>query len=409
MQQSGYYRWVIVFAAFAFNVLCFGGFALVSVLIKPLASEFGWLRGEIAAAYTLAVFSTALAGVAFGRISDRYGVRITSAFGAFTMVTCLLLAPRVSTLWQLYALFAVFGALGHGALFTPLTAAVSNWFAINRGLAVGLAMAGTSIGVGTVPLIASAIIADSGWRDALATLGIGYLVVAVPLVLIVRNPPKPATAEAGTIGGKAEEVMTAIAPREAIAWICTAIVFTCIGLSIPLTHVPSLASDLGLSIERAASVLTVIAVVSAISRPVLGYVADRIGPLNTYVLVTLAQIASVFWFTQVPSLAGLYVVAAVYGIFSGGLSMSALVTVRSLVPARIAGTAIGLVSMFGLFGMGLGGYLGGLTFDRSGNYVLAFALAAAAGMITLAVLLLLRVRLRRAARLPVDLCRVQTA
>jgi MFS family permease len=107
--------------------------------------------------------------------------------------------------------------------------------------------------------------------------------------------------------------------------------------------------------------------------------------------------------TQVSSLASLYVLAVGYGLFFGGVSMSALLTVRSLVPTRIAGTAIGLVSLFGWVGMGLGGYLGGVFFDWSGSYVTSFAVATAAGVVNLAILAGLFMRLRRATRPRLDL------
>jgi MFS family permease len=398
-----YYGWVIVLAAFALNVLCFGGLALVAVLIKPLAEEFGWQRGEISAAYTFASIAIAAAGVAFGRISDRYGVRLISAFGACAVAACLLVLSRVSTLWQLYVIYAVFGALGPGALYIPLTAAVTNWFTANRGVAVGTAMAGAAIGLGVVPFIASTIIVDTGWRDALVYLAIGYLVVAVPMVLVLRNPPRAAAAEAGPAGGISQEEAAPIRPREAIVWICTAILFCCICMSVPQIHVPALVSDLGQDLERAASVLTVLMVSGAVGRLALGRIADRIGPLHTYIIASLGQTAFVFWFTQASSLASLYLLAVTFGFFFGGVSMSALLTIRSLVPSRMAGTAIGLVSLFGWIGMGLGGYLGGLMFDWSGGYVSAFALAASAGIVNLTVLMSLFVRLRQANRIRLDL------
>jgi MFS family permease len=82
--------------------------------------------------------------------------------------------------------------------------------------------------------------------------------------------------------------------------------------------------------------------------------------------------------------------------------MSALLTIRSLVPARIAGSAIGLVSMFGWIGMGLGGFLGGYLFDWTGNYRASFALAAAAGLINLCILTSLYLRLRSTSRIGFD-------
>jgi len=403
------YGWVIVLVTFVLCALCNGGFGLVAVLIKPLAQDLGWQRSEIAAAYTIATISTAAAGIAFGRISDLYGVRVLSALGALTMAACLLLLSRITALWQLYLLYAVFGALGHGAISVPLVAAVSNWFKVNRGLAMGIATSGNAVGLGMVPLIASTIMADTGWRDAWLYLGLAYLVVGVPLALLVRNPPKTETVEHWASGDRSLEETPPVSPREAFAWICTAVIFCCICMAVPMMHVPALASDLGLDMARSASVLTVIMLSGGVGRLVFGRLADRAGPLNAYMLASVGQTAFVFWFVQAPSLATLYPLAAGFGFCFGGVMMGALLTIRSLVPTRMAAAAMARVYLFGWIGMGLGGYSGGLLFDWTGTYVTSFALAAAAGTVNIAILVALFVRLQRAGRSRLDIGQVQQA
>lgn len=394
--QPAYYGWVVVFAAFVLNVLSFGGLALVAVLIKPLALDFGWQRGEIAAAFSIAGLSTAVFGVAFGRISDLYGARALSALGALAMVSCLLLLSRITALWQFYLLFALFGALGHAATTFPLTGAITNWFKVNRGLALSTALTGAPIGIGALPFIAGALMANAGWQDVLVYLGLAYLVISVPLVLLVRNPPKAKVDKVSNPATPSQVEARPISPREAFVWISTAVIFCCICMAVPQVHVPALASDVGLSVARAASVLTVAMFSGAIGRLALGRIADRVGSLNTYIIASLGQTVFVFWFTQASSLTSFYIVAVGYGLFSGGVITGAYLTIRSLVPSRIAGTALAIVGMFGWIGMGLGGYLGGRFFDGSGTYVVSFAMAAAAGTINLAILISFVMRLRRA-------------
>jgi MFS family permease len=180
-------------------------------------------------------------------------------------------------------------------------------------------------------------------------------------------------------------------------------------MAVPMMHVPALASDLGLDMARSASVLTVIMLSGAVGRLVFGRLADRAGPLNAYMLASVGQTAFVFWFVQAPSLATLYPVAAGFGLCFGGVMMGALLTIRSLVPTRMAGTAMALVYLFGWIGMGLGGYFGGLFFDWTGTYVTSFALAAAAGTVNIAILIAMFVRLQRARRPRLDIGQVQQA
>jgi MFS family permease len=399
----------MVFVTFVLTGLCFGGFGLVGVFLKPLALEFGWQRGQIAIAYTIAAAATAVSGVVFGRFSDLYGVRVLAAVGGLTMSVCLLLLSQVTALWQLYVLYGVFGALGHGAISVPLTAAVTNWFSVNRGIATGIATAGSAVGLGTVPLIASAIIADTGWRDAWFYLGLGYLAIALPLIFLVRNPPKAGTPEQLSSGNLTRETVPPISPREALAWICTAVIFCCICMAVPMIHVVALASDLGFGIERSASVLTVFMIAGAFGRLVFGRLADRYGFLQSYMLASLGQTAFVFWFVQAPTLASLYPIAIGCGLCFGGVMTGFLLTIRSLVPSRMAGTAMAIASMFGWIGMGLGGYFGGVLFDWTGTYTASFAGAAVAGTINVAILLSLYVRLSRATPLRPDIVEFQKA
>ena len=291
----------------------------------------------------------------------------------------------------------MFGALGHATIFVPLTASVTNWFSANRGIAVGVASAGSAIGLGTVPLIASIIISDTGWREAWLYLGIGYLVIAAPLVLLVRNPPRAQTTDvSGTPDGSTQLTTELIRPREALMWICSAAIFCCFSMAVPMIHVPTLANDLGLEMDRAASVLTVMMLAGAVGRLVFGHIADRAGPLKAYILASLGQTAFVFWFVQASSLASFYIIAAGFGLGFGGVMTNVVLTIRSLVPIRIAGTAIALAMLFAWFGMGAGGYFGGLFFDWSGTYVASFGGAAVAGFVNLIILMSLFVRLRHA-------------
>ena len=69
------YGWVMVFVAFTLSALSFGALASISVFLKPLATEFGWGRGETSLGYTMISFSSALFGVLWGYVADRFGSR----------------------------------------------------------------------------------------------------------------------------------------------------------------------------------------------------------------------------------------------------------------------------------------------------------------------------------------------
>lgn len=390
------YGWVIVFVTFMLTGLCFGGVAMVAIVLKPLEAEYGWQRGEISLAYTVATVATALAGVGFGRLSDRYGPRLFAIFGAVAIALSLMLLSLLSSLWQLYLGYVLFGAFGFGAVSVPLTAALTNWFTANRGLALGIATAGGAVGQGVVPFIARALITDFGWRLSYLYLGIAYLLIALPLAFLVRNPQRPAAGSPGA-AAPADEDGLLVNPREASSWTCTAVIFCCICMSVPIIHAAARASDAGLGPQQSAAVLAILMLGGAVGRVAIGRIADRIGALNAYMLASFWQTVLVYWFVTVEQPLGFYLLAAGFGFGFGGVMTCFLLTIRSLVPARIAGSSMGLVVLFGWVGMGLGAYLGGLFFDWTGDYRASFAAAAIAGAVNLAILSALTVRLRGAA------------
>ena len=69
------YGWVMVFAVFLLSALAFGALGSISVFLKPLSSEFGWSRGETSLGYTVISLSSALFGILWGYIADRFGTR----------------------------------------------------------------------------------------------------------------------------------------------------------------------------------------------------------------------------------------------------------------------------------------------------------------------------------------------
>jgi MFS family permease len=89
------------------------------------------------------------------------------------------------------------------------------------------------------------------------------------------------------------------------------------------------------------------------------------------------------------------VIAALFGLFQGGIVPSYAIIIREHFPASEAGARVGLVIMCTLFGMALGGWMSGKVFDLTGSYGAAFfnGIAWNALNLTIAFFLLYRTRL----------------
>lgn len=382
----------MVAVVFVLTALSFGALGSISVFLKPLSAEFAWSRGATAFAYTVTSFASALAGIFWGYIADRFGSRWFGLVGAIAMTGSLLLLSQQDNIWQFYALYFLFGAVGNAIVSSPLYANVGFWFRRNAGLAMGVTAAGGAFGQGLVPHVVGLIIDAQGWRAAYVAMAWSYLAIALPLAFLVREAP--ARVQARTLN-RSPPPDSPVSEREAITWISIAVVFCCNCMAVPIVHLVPLLTDAGHPMEFATSVLMTLMFAGVAGRILAGKLADVIGALPAYMLMSLGQTVSVFWFAQLDGVLGLYALAVFFGFSYSGVMTASVVAARMMVSAGFAGRGLAITAFFGWLGMGLGGYVGGALFDASGAYTLSFAFAAGTGCVNLAILGLFYWRLQR--------------
>jgi len=378
------YAWVMVACVFILSALSFGTLASISVFLKPLALEFGWSRGQTSLSYTVISFSSAVFGVFWGYVADKYGTRWFGIVAAIMMSLSLFLLSKQTNIYHFYGFYFLFGALGNAMVTSPLFANVGFWFRNNPGLALGITAAGGAVGQGLIPYFSGIIIETDGWRAAYYFMAIIYLAIAIPAALFIRESPWREQARTST---EEEPRDFPLSEKEAITWLCSAVIFCCICMSVPIVHLVPLLTDAEFTIEFATSVLMVLMFCGAFGRILGGKLGDMIGALPAYILMSLGQTISVIWFPYVSNPIGLYLLAAFFGFTYSGVMSSILVTTRMVVSAKFAGRANSLGSFFGWTGMGLGGFFGGYFFDLYGDYFWSFAFASFMGVINLLVLL----------------------
>ena len=377
------YAWVMVACVFVLSALSFGTLASLSVFLKPLSLEFGWSRGQTSFGYTVISFASAAFGVFWGYIADKYGTRWFGIVAALMMSLSLFLLSKQTNIYHFYGFYFLFGAFGNAMVTAPLFANVGFWFRKNPGLALGITAAGGAVGQGLIPYFSGIIIESDGWQAAYYSMAIIYLLIAIPAALFIRESPWREQARTSV---EKEPRDFPLSEKEAITWLCSAVIFCCICMSVPIVHLVPLLTDAEFTIEFATSVLMVLMFCGAFGRILGGKLGDVIGALPAYILMSLGQTISVIWFPYVTNPIGLYLLAAFFGFTYSGVMSSILVTTRMVVSAKFAGRANSLGSFFGWTGMGMGGFFGGYFYDLYGDYFWSFAFASFMGVINLLVL-----------------------
>jgi MFS family permease len=376
------YAWVMVGVCTAMVAMAFGAVGTVAVFLEPLAAEFGWLRADVSAAYSVATVATGLGGIAMGHFADRMPVRRVALLGALVPGLAFVLLSAQQTLRELYVLYALMGLAGIGAIMAPLNSLASLWLARNPGLAIGVVSAGGAVGQGLVPYFARHVIVTEGWRQAYLTLGLLFIGVMVPLALLLRDPPRAAPAASAVISNGKSRV-------QLLALLSLAAALCCVCMATPLVHVVALGSDRGLAGRDSAGLLAVLMVAGMVGRIIFGRIADRAGSLPTYIAASSGQTALAFLFPYAASGAQLYVLSALFGLAFSGAMTSFLTCAREYAPAGRTGLSIGVVMFFAWVGMALGAWQGGLFYDLCGDYFTSFANASVAGVVNLLILALL--------------------
>jgi MFS family permease len=175
------------------------------------------------------------------------------------------------------------------------------------------------------------------------------------------------------------------------------VIFCCIPMAIPQAHLPAFCSDLGILASHGAAMLSVLLGTAFVSRQFWGWVADRIGGLDTVLVGSALQIVAMAAFMLTQDEVGLFTVAAAFGLGFAGIIPAFILAIRELFPASEAYWRIPLFLLCSGSGMALGGWIAGALYDRFGTYMLAFAAGVGANAVNLAVVGALVLRQRHLA------------
>jgi MFS family permease len=401
------YAWTRLFVSLVLMTIGGSGMYSVSVVLPRIQAEFGATRADASLPYTLAMVGFGFGGILMGRLADRFGVMVPVMIGSVFLGTGFIAAGSAGSLWQFsLAQGVLIGFLGTSATFAPLVADTSQWFTRRRGIAIAIVMSGNYFAGAVWSPIVQHFIETVGWRQTYFGMGTFCLLAMIPLALLVlRRRPPASAAPAATLEPAAGRVKhpsgwdpsrpLGLSPNTLQALLCVAGVACCVAMSMPQVHIVAYCGDLGFGAARGAEMLSLMLGMGIVSRLVSGWIADRIGGLRTLLLGSVLQGIALLMFLFTKGIVSLYVVAAMFGLFQGGIVPSYALIIREYFSPREAGARVGIVLMATLGGMALGGWMSGAIFDWTGSYRAAFLNGTAWNLLNVSVVVFLLSRLRR--------------
>ena len=381
MRPKFFYGYVVVALAFLIMVITGGTMYTFGVFFKPLADGFGWTSAATSGAFSLQMVLHGLFYIVTGRLNDRFGPRVVVSACCLLLGAGYLLMSRISDIWHLYLFYGVIIGIGMSGGFVPLSSTVARWFVKRKGVMIGIAVAGISVGTMIMPPVASWLISNYGWRTSYAVIGLTVLVITISAAQFLRRDPSQmrllpygqseVQGESSNLEVSGVSLQGAMHTRQ--FWLlCVAFLSFGVFQTAIMVHIVPHAIELGISATAAANIFAAIGGLGIVGRIVMGGTSDRIGCRAALVICFVLLTATLAWLLVAKELWMLYLFAAVFGFGYGGVSALMPPTVAEVFGLRSHGVILGVITFLATAGCAIGAVMAGSVFDITGSYQVAF-------------------------------------
>jgi MFS family permease len=398
-----FYGWWIVWAAFVLLILAYGVRGSFGIYLKPISESLGWNRAAVSGAFSIYLMIYSIGAFLMGGLTDRYGPRFVTAMGSLLIGLGLILAGKVTSVWQWYLAYGVLTGIGCSAMYVPSVATISKYFIRKRGLALGIATAGCGIGPALFNPLSHSLIEYTGWKAALMETGIGVIAIGIALpILVLRGKGLPeemgilpdgarassdgsnttvqsdgplATAEsAGPEALPYEESIQDYTLKMALRtlpfWMFFVMYFswTIIADGLIYVHLAAYLNDIGVSAGSAAVALGYMNLIFTVAMVAFGFMGDHINRRFLLVILFTVQTIAMGWLFIGSGSKMLYGFVIVYGLALGGIVPCSVGLLSDIFGRKSISSILGAATIaLGLSGI-LGPWLAGYVFDITQSY-----------------------------------------
>jgi len=383
-KQPIFFGWWLVAAGFLLQgaVTSVVSYSYGSIL-APIAAEFSASRFEMMLGITACTLVSGLISPWLGIAIDRHSLRRLAVLGVLMLAAGLLLMSFARVMWHVVALFAVFMSVAMGLMGPMLVSSMlARWFTRKRGAAMGIAALGTSVCGFFVPPLLQLGIDELGWRTALQLMGAGILLVALPAAMLLQSDPRArGLAPDGDDAAATGPTQAAIPGSSSTAQVLKQKNFWLVALTLGvlfsvysalLSNLVPFALGRGISGERAAFLVSAIAVFGMLGKLLFGVVADRVDLRAGLAAAILMVMLSLLMFIADAGYLLLLASSCVLGFAAGGMLPVWGAMMALLFGAANFGRVMGLMNPVMMPLVIIGSPFAGWSFDATGDYVVAF-------------------------------------
>ena len=452
LRDPGLYPWLVAFTGMLSLFVSNGMTATGITIFDPaLLDEFGWSRGDFKFRDSLNLVVAGLiapiAGILIDRMNPKYlmmigfvlltigyagysviangaPVPLLEAIAVLTIAGLALvvylgltelrgLSPRVAgaiavvlalvglalyarfwmgnALKQVYMIHLLFALVLSTAGSMVVIFLVSSWFVRHRGLAIGIALVGTSMGSAILPRFNPGLIEEYGWRQSYLLNAAMPVVLFLFVLLFIKGTPRHAGMTAlGQSDAIADLKQHGLTYREATRtrtfWMIAVSGFlTYFSIFSFVQHAVLHANKgFGMSLRDAGGILFWFSLVAMAAKLISGAIADVIDRHKVFTACFAIMLAGVIALASMRA-DWLMPAAITIAVGWGGLFTLYNMLAVSNFGLREIGRINGTISVLESIGAGLGSWVTGILFDLYGSYQVAFTVLAV--MVGLALIL----------------------
>ncbi|MDG2141852.1 MAG: MFS transporter [Gammaproteobacteria bacterium] len=400
-----YYGWKIVGAIFFLLTFTSGlSFYNHAIYLNALAEQPAFTVSIASTAVSIFFLTGGITGLFVAKWVESYDPRICITAGALVSFFSLSVLAYVSTTWQLFFVYGVFGAGFSASSLIPATTLVAKWFKRRRAMALSVASTGLSLGGVIITPLSILMVESLGFEIASPLLGVVYLLGVVPVAwLYLRASPEsvglrldgeelqstPLPSEEKALGGIEDGLFFREAIRGKFFW---AVSFSYIFLMA--AQVGGIAHQYGLVREQLSEAETAIAVAilpvfSILGRLTGGWIVDQMSIRKFAIIMMILQASSLIILSS-----GYTVITLCFGLAIFGATVGNLLMLQPLLIAEAFGVKdyariFSVTNLMSSWGTALGPAILGLVYAANSNsYQPSYLVAAASGIIGLGLFLL---------------------
>ena len=349
----------------------------LGLFLPPLNTELAISASAFGLAMALQNIVWGISQPFLGLMGDRYGARPVLVLSASIYAAGLLLMAWSNSPWALDGGLGVLAGLGiagtgYGVLIGSVSRAVPPE---RRTRMVGLVSAAGSVATLVIAPLGQYVISGYGWRTALVVFA-GFALAVAALALAIGREKEPSLGETDAPAQSASGLDAVRNSLGHAGFLAMTIAFFACGFQLMFitTHLAQYLALCGLPPSVSASAIGIIGISNAAGSYLFGVLGGRYSPKRLLASIYFFRTLSIVVFLAVPiTPQSTLVFAAAMGFLWLGVLPLVSALIRGLFGLRYFNTLFGVAFFSHQVGGFLGSWLGGVAFDITGSYNMAWA------------------------------------